>query len=93
MLPGGVCAGPGRVQAASRGLCWPREGAGRQEGSVPALGGYRPAGGVCAGPGRPPGGIFAGLGRVQAARRRLCRHFRLKVMLIRVSLITFSYLY
>ena len=50
--PGGVSAGPGRVQAARRGLCWPWEGAGSQEGSLPALGGSRPSGGGCAGPGR-----------------------------------------
>ena len=43
--PGGVCAGPGRVQAARRGLCRPwGGGAGRQEVSVPAPGGYRPPG-------------------------------------------------
>ena len=58
--PGGVCAGPRRVQAARRGLCRPWEGTGRQEGSVPALGG-----------GRPPGGVGAGPGRVQVVRRGL----------------------
>ena len=36
--PGGVCAGPGRVQAARRGLCRPWKG----------LGGFRPPGRVCA---------------------------------------------
>ena len=60
--PGEVWAGPGSEHAAMRGLCWPWEGAGRQEGSLPAVGGYMPPGGVCAGP-----------GRVQAARRCLCR--------------------
>ena len=58
--PGGVCAGPWRVQAAMRGLCRSWEGIGRQEGSVPALGGCRPPGGGCASP-----------GRLQAARKGL----------------------
>ena len=73
--PGGVSAGPGRVQAARRGLCWPWEGAGRQEGSLLALGGCRPPGGVSAGPGRVQAGRrgCVGPGRVQAARRGLCR--------------------
>ena len=60
--PGGVFAGPGRVQAARRGVCRPWEGAGRQKGCLPALGG-----------GRQPGGVFAGPGRGQAARRGVCR--------------------
>ena len=40
-----------------------------------ALGGCRPPGGVCDGPGRvrPPGGVCDSPGRVQAARRGLCR--------------------
>ena len=42
----GVCAGPGRVEAARRGFCRPWEGACTQEGAVPALGEYRPPGGV-----------------------------------------------
>ena len=41
-------AGPGRVQAARRGVCRPWEGTSRQEGCVPALGGYRLPGGVYA---------------------------------------------
>ena len=44
------------------GLCRPWMGLGDQEGSVSALGGCRPPGWVCAGP-----------GRVQAARMGLCR--------------------
>ena len=73
--PGGGCAGSGRVQAARRGLCQPCGGTGRQEEAVPALVGYRdqegsmPSLGGC----RPPGGGCAGSGRVQAARRGLCR--------------------
>ena len=47
--PGGGCTGPGRVQAARRGLCRPWEGAGRQEGSLLALGGCRLRGELCAG--------------------------------------------
>ena len=50
------------MQAARRGLSRPWEGAGRQEGAVPALGGGRPPGEGCPGP-----------GRVQAARRGLSR--------------------
>ena len=57
------------------GLCRPWEGAGRQERAVPALGGCRSPGWVCAGPGgyRAPGEGCAGPGRVQATRRGLCR--------------------
>ena len=49
------------------------EGTDHQEGSVPALGGYRPPGGGCDGLGgyRPPGGFCAGPGRVQTTRRGL----------------------
>ena len=50
--PGRVCAGPGRVQATRRDVCWPWEGIGCQEGAVPALGGCRPPGGGCACPRR-----------------------------------------
>ena len=60
--PGGVCAGPGRMQAARKGLCRPWEGTGGQEGSLPTLVGCR-----------PPGVVFAGPGRVQATGRGLCR--------------------
>ena len=47
--PGGVCAGPGRVEAGRRGLCRPWEGRGWQEESVLALGGWRPPGEGCTG--------------------------------------------
>ena len=60
--PGGVCPGPGRLQAARRGLCRPREGAGHQKGCVPPLGGYR-----------RPGRFSAGPGRIQAARKGVYR--------------------